>query len=254
METLNEYEVDLWEDEIERDETGRVVHHPLNSRYYVIDREDTASYGLLTFGGHDLDKSPILEDVKVFYLEFKGGPEEIDDREGWADPLRVEVLKRLTDTNRCWYLSMIDGAFEVIGDTIKKLTGTLLKQVEVRSEIPFGYGHGFIPRLFFEVPNRYLSEVVRYFWSEALPVDPIEGYNIAVGKIEVLAQWDARPRNDQLFRDVIDQTFINFYTFPAEHCDFVFVTNKLTCAELANLIGLEELQERAKEMSREKKR
>jgi hypothetical protein len=254
MEIFYGYEVDFWEDEIERDETGRVVHHPLNSRYYVKYREDTASYGHLTFGGHDLDKSPILDDVKVFYLEFKGEPEKVHDREEWADPLRVEVLKRLTGTNRCWYMSMKDGAFEGIGDMIKKLTGTSLKQIEVRSEIPFAYGHGFTPRHFFGVPNRYLSEVVRYFWSEAVPAYPIEGYNMEVGKIEVLAQWDARPRDDQLFRDVIDQAFISFYTFPAEHCDFVFVTNKLTCAELANLIGLDELQERVKEMSREKKR
>jgi hypothetical protein len=251
METLNDYEVDLWEDKIKYDETGRVVHHPLNSTYLIKENKDWVSYGHLTFGGHDLDKSPILDDVKVFYLEFKGEPEEVHDREEWADSLRAEALKRLTGINRCWYMSMIDGFFEGIGEAIKKLVQTQLKQIEVRSEKPFGYGHGFIPRLLFEVPNRYLSEVVRYFWSEAVPGYPIEGYNMEARRIEVFRQWDARQRDDRLFREVIDQTFISFYTIPAEHCDFVFVTNKLTYAELANLIGLEELQERAKEMGRE---
>ena len=82
-----DYKVLLWEDEIEKDEIGKVTHHPLNSRYFVILGQDTVSYGYLTFCGHDLDKSPILGDVKVFYLEFQGVSEETYDKEEWADPL-----------------------------------------------------------------------------------------------------------------------------------------------------------------------
>jgi hypothetical protein len=81
-----------------------------------------------------------------------------------------------------------------------------------------------------------------------MPSYPIEGYNMEAGQIEVLRQWDIRPRDDQLFRDVINRTFVNFYTFPAEHRYFVFVTNKLNYVELASLIKLDELQERAKKM------
>ena len=64
--------VHLWEDEIRRDESGKIIHHPLNGKYTFLDGKDWVSYGHLTFGGHDLDKSPLLDDVKVFYLEFHG--------------------------------------------------------------------------------------------------------------------------------------------------------------------------------------
>ncbi len=248
MERYLEYEVILWEDEIERDVTGKITHHPLNSRYSIKHGEDTVSYGHLTFAGHDLDKSSILEDVKVFYLEFRGEPKEVYDREEWADTFRTEVLNRLTKENQCWYMSMIDIWSRAIGDTITRIVETRLNQIEVESEKPHGYSYGFIRRQFVEIPNRFLSEVSRYFWSEASPGFPIEGYNMETGQIEVLKKWDKRPRDEKLFREVIDRTLINFYTFPAEHRDFVFVTNKLNYAELANLIGLEELQERARKM------
>ena len=259
METMNDYDykVELWEDKIKRDENGTLIHHPLNSRYYKgigpDNAEDYPSYGHLTFAGHDLDKSPILGDIKVFYLEFKGILEETYDKEEWADPLRADVLKHLSGNKRSWYISMIDRRFTGVGNALTKLVGTQLNQINVKSEDPFGFKYGFSSREFYEIPNHNLPEIVRYFWSEAVPGNPIEGYNLETGKIEVLRQWDARPRDDQLFRDVIDQTFVNFYTFPAENRFFVFVTNKLNYAELATLIRLEELQERAKEIGRENK-
>ncbi len=37
METINQYEVDLWEDKIKRDEAGAIVHHPLNGGYTSLD-------------------------------------------------------------------------------------------------------------------------------------------------------------------------------------------------------------------------
>ncbi len=250
-----DFYVQLWEDNIEKDEIGEIKHHPLNSRYFAEYGKDTVSYGHLTFGGHNLDKSSKLDDVTVFYLEFQGESKENENREAWADPLRAEVLHRLTNNNRCWYLSMIDRWFKdktEIGDVLTKIVGMKLNQVEVKSEKPYGYTYGFKPRVFFEIPNNILSEVVKYFWSEATPGYPIEGYNMETGQIEVLSHWDASVRDDKLFRNVIDQTFVNFYTFPAEHRFFVFVTNKLNYSELANLIGLEELQKRAKEMGTEK--
>lgn len=249
MDSSKEYEVELWEDEVERDETGIVVHHPLNSRYYVILGKDSVSYGHLTFAGHDLDESQILENIKVFYLEFKGEPEEIYDREEWADPLRLEVLRRLSDTNRSWYLSMIDIDHKDIGDEVEKILGKRLPEIYIQSEKPFGYGYGFIQRKILEIPNQYLSEVVQYFWSKAAPGYPIEGYNMAPGQINILKQWDKRPRNDHLFREMCDRTFISFYTFPAEHRYFVFVTNKLNYKELANLIDMKDLHAKAQKMA-----
>lgn len=250
MDADDEYQVELWEDDIERDETGRVVHHPLNSRYFVRMNEDTVSYGYLSFAGHHLDKSPILNDIKVFYLEFKGLSDETYEKEEWADPLRIEVLNRLTGIDRCWYMSMIDRWFRGVNDDVAKLVGTQLNRIIILSEKPFGNTYGFRFRELYEIPNRYLQKTVPYFWEEAVPGYPIEGYNMDAGQIALLKQWDARSRDDQLFREVIDRTFINFYTFPDENRFFVFVTNKLNYDELAKLIRLDELQEKAREIGR----
>lgn len=257
METMSDYDyrVELWEDEIERDKVGKLVHHPLNSRYGTapVNGKDRGSYGHLTFAGHDLDKSPILGDIKVFYLEFKGVLEETYEKEEWADPLRADVLKRLSGNNRSWYISMINHQLTDRDEALTKLVGVKLNRINVQSERGFGRTYGFWSREFLEIPNHNLSEIVSYFWAKAVPGYPIEGYNLESGQLEILEKWDARPRDDQLFRDVIDQTFINFYTFPAENRYFVFVTNKLNYAELATLIQLEELQERAKVIGRENK-
>lgn len=250
----NGYEVNLWEDEIQRDETGKFVHHPLNSRYFVRFGEDTVSYGHLTFAGHDLDKSHILDDVKVFYLEFRSDQEGTDDREGWADPLRVELLHRLSDNKSCWYLSIIDRWFKGVDEKVEKILNTRLNKIEVKSEKPFGTTYGFRPRDIYEIPNNFLPEAVNLFWSEGVPGYPIEGYNMEAGQIDILRQWDARPRDDHLFRDVIDRTFINFYTFPAENRWIVFVTNKFNYAELAELIDLEKLKVQARELGQDGKR
>jgi hypothetical protein len=238
---LNEYEVHLWEDKIEKDENGKIIHHPLNSRYGF-----GSSHGHLTFGGHNLDKSQKLDDVRVFYLEFYGEPKETHDREEWADPLRFEVLNRLTGINRRWYLSIIDGPVGEIQDALLKASGVKPNHIIVDSEKQYGYGYGFIPRPMFEIPNNILSRVVPYCWSQAVPGYPIEGYTMASGQLDVFEQWNARPRDDQLFREVCDQTYVNFYSFPAEHCDFVFVTNKLNYTELAHLVNLDDLQAKAK--------
>ena len=244
----NQYEVNLWQDEIERDGSGKIVHHPLNSRYYVVLGKDTASYGHLTFGGHDLDISPILDDIKVFYLEFKSDPAKNDDYELWANPLRAKVLQRLSGPEQCWYMSMFDIRNKSISDEVTRILGKPMNQAKVESETPFGYGYGFRSREFIEIPNPDLPEVVRYFWSEAAPSDPIEGYNMKAGHIDLLKKWNEMPRDDQLFREMCDQTFINFYTFPAENRYFVFVTNKLDFQELADLINLEDLQAQAKKI------
>jgi len=250
MDTSNDFEVRLWEDEIEKDEIGKIVHHPLNSRYFVKLGEDTVSYGHLSFCGHDMDKSSILDDVKVFYLQFFGRPEDYD-REDWADPLRQEVLYHITGNNRCWYLSMISRWKEGIGDLLAEIVGTPLNTAKVKSKNPYGRGGEFHIREFFEVPNRSLTNIVRFFWSEAYPGYPIEGYNLGSGQIETLKRWNEKLRDDLLFREVIDQTFVNFYTFPAENRYFVFVTNKLDLNGLAKLIKLEELKEQARKIGRE---
>ncbi len=243
---MSEYGLELHEDYIRRDETGRITHHPLNSVYRHIDGSDMVSYGYLTFCGHDLDKSSILDDLKVFYLVFYGETEEEHFREEWADTLRAEVLLHLSSKSKCWYLSMINGEFEKISETLANICGTRLNGIEVSSEKKFGYGYGFISRPFFEVPNEYLLTVIEFFWSKAVPGHPIEGYNLDIGNLDQLRKWNNSPRDDHLFREVIDQSFICFYTHPSEHCHFAFITNKINYSQLAKLICLDQLQRKAK--------
>lgn len=151
-------------------------------------------------------------------------------------------------------MSIIDRWFQGVDEKFEKILNTRLNKIEVKSEKPFGTTYGFRNREFFEIPNRFLPEIVGAFWSEAVPGYPIEGYNMEPGQIDLLRQWDAKPRDDLLFREVIDLTFINFYTFPAENRWIVFVTNKLNYDELAELIDLEMLQERARKLGQEEKR
>jgi len=253
-----EYEVRLWEDKVKKDNSGRIIHHPLNGPYRFSTGADMPSYGHLTFGGHDLAESSILSDVKVFYLEFFGEPPSTLDREAWADPLRAEALQRLSHQSRAWYLSFIGDLPDTTSSTgyvsiDEELRRDLIKNEAlnfaiVRSERQYGYGKGFRTRLFVETPNRLLSNLIARYWPRAYPGDPIEGYSIASGQIEALGEWDKKLRDDQLFREVIDQVFVAFYTYPEEHRHFVFVTNKLDLNDMKQLLDLESLQQQAKEL------
>lgn len=254
MKTDYKYEVKLWEDKIEKDQFGQVIHHPLNSRYNFTDRNNI-SYGYLTFAGHNLAKSTILDNVRVFYLQFFGEANDVFYQEDWANPLRIEVLRRLNHKKHSWYLSFT-GDVSVPTNPLtyipieEDLQQNLLKDeqldfVIVQSEKMHGYGQGFEPRLFFESSDNIIPYVVNHYWSQVLPGFTIEGYNINRGQVQLLQQWDKKPRDAQLFREVMDQTFITFYTFPAENRDFVFVTNKLNLEDIEYLLDIKELQQRA---------
>jgi hypothetical protein len=237
------HKIELWEDEIIRDENENIIHHPVNSRYGYIREGQHHSYGYLTFAGHNLDKSLRIDDIHFYYLKFFDGSSILDDRESWADPLRLEVIKSLTNNERAWYLSIID---ELPIDVSKQTEFTKSKPLEyvtVQSEKHFGYGYGFLPRLFVEVPNEILPIVVNTYWSNAVPGWPIEGYNMQNNQIDLLREWNQRPRDDHLFREVIDKTFISFYTYPEENRHFVFVTNKLDFEDFKKIIKIDELKQ-----------
>lgn len=251
-------QVELRKDEVIRDANGQITHHPLNGLYRSISGEDRSGYGHLTFGGHNLANSQLLDDVNVFYLFFYGESSDVEGREAWADPLRVEVLQRLSSENRTWYLSFVGDIPDASSSTgytpITQEIQQGLSQEEkldfavVQSELPHYVGKGFRPRLFFETPNRLLSHVVSRYWSRAYPGLPIEGYNLSPGQIGLLHKWDKRPRDAQLFRDVMNEISIAFYTFPAEHRHFAFVTSKLGLDDMKQLLDIESLRRQAREI------
>lgn len=250
-----ENEVELWEDHIKKDLDGNVIHHPLNS-LYALDSQKGISHGHLTFCGHDMSIafSP-LQDIHVFYLEFSSKSIGAVHREAWADPLRLEVLKRLSQVDRSWYFGFIadppiDGFNESLPKFQQDPPSEHLRYVVVKSEKPAIYGAGFVSKLFVEAPNSLLPLIFSHYWTTHIPGFPIEGYNMPSGQIGLLADWDKRDRDASLFREVLDQSFITFYTVPAEHRDFAFVTNKLGLDDLRNMIDLDDLQKRAKQVVR----
>ena len=250
-----DYEVRLTEDKI-LVEQGQIVHHPLNGPYKFRSGQDMPSYGHFTFGGHNLDSSPLFSDIRVFYLDFFGEADSTLDREAWADPLRGIVLQRLSSQDHAWYLSCIgniltrpDAHISIVDELQHIFPGDeSLNVAIVNSERPYGHGKGFAPRLFFEAPNQLLPDIVSKYWPAAMPATPIEGYNMASGQIDFLQKWNARPRDDELFCDVIDQVFVAFYTYPSENRHFVFVTNKLTLDDMRSLLDIESLQHKAQEL------
>jgi hypothetical protein len=254
-----DFKIILSENKVIFDENGKIIHHPLKKLYYRIEGKEATNRGYLTFVGNNLDKSKILNDIRVFNLEFFGESSDEMDREAWADPWRMEILKRLTDDQRSWYIGFF-GHTTIRLDHIdeREVPSHLLNYFShfdpshtttIQSLQPLGYGNKYENKHFFEIPNWEIECVGRYFWEASYQAYPIEGYNFKSGKIENLIKWDKQPKNDLLFREVVDEVFIMFYTYPEEHRHFNFITNKLSLEEFAELINYPKLQKTINELN-----
>ena len=222
--------------------------HPLHD----LDKID--SYGFLMAGIRNLDETPLLDDVKGFYLDFFGGNSE-DNYELWANPLRVKVLQRLSLSQWYLYLSIIgDVPYDssptgyipiekemqngVIQD--EHLSYVVIKSPESYTEIH--------PRIFLEVPERLIPQIINRYWQRAYPGYPIQGLLMRPGQVARLRSWSEKPRNDHLFREIIDEVFVMFHTFPSENRHFLFLTNKLTLDDIKRLVDIDDLQKAADEI------
>jgi hypothetical protein len=65
--------------------------------------------------------------------------------------------------------------------------------------------------------------------------------------MDLIRSWDQRQRDDHLFLEVLQNSFL---TFPEEPRHFKFVTLNLEVKELARIINLELLQQRAIEIGK----
>jgi hypothetical protein len=109
-------------------------------------------------------------------------------------------------------------------------------------------GGKYLSRLVIETPADLIASVVMRYWPWAYSSFPIQGLQLAPGHIELIREWSKRPRDEQLFREIFDKTFISFYTFPAESRHFVFLTNKLDFDDMCKLVIPDDLQMKAKEI------
>ena len=257
------YEVILYEDKWQFREDGSVLYSPIRNLEYSPPESAPITYGCLSFAGHDLDQSTLLIGTKVFYLGFQGEmPDELY-REAWADPLRAKILKRLSKKNRSWYISFVGDITErIILDDGRKVPEKLFQYFSkmdpsrvttVMSEKPFGFGNGFERKMFFEIPNQEIEWAVQNIWPEAMEIYPIEGYNLPQGRIDLIRNWDQKKRDDRLFREVLENSYLSFFTYPEEHRHFKFVTLNLELQEFTEMINLESLQKKADEIAEKKK-
>lgn len=118
----------------------------------------------------------------------------------------------------------------------------------VQSEKRHGYGLGFLHRLFVETPDQLLPDTVLRYWPEAIPGWPLEGYSLPSGQIDLLRRWDQSPRDDHLFREMMNHVFVAFYTHPSEHRHLAFVTCKLDLDDMKQLLDIDALASMAQEL------
>lgn len=250
--------VEFYEDVIQLGGGGEVLHLPLARLYYHYKDpgREPANHNYLTFAGDHLASPDTIGKVNVFCLEFSGEPEP--DREAWADPLRAETLKQLTGEGRSWYFGFISDETErLLLQDDRRVSEELFeyltnkgpeKLIILDSPKPYGYGIGVKKKVFFEVSNQEIEWIVDQVWDNAYSGYSIEGYNFASEEIGCLRKWNEIPRDARLFEDVIKKTTMMFYTYPAEHRDFIFLTNKLGFSDFEQKINLEDLKKKAEDM------
>lgn len=255
------HEVFPYHDEWKYSKNGSVLHSPFQNFDNVLPISLSKTYGCLTFAGHDLEKSQILNDINVFCLEFSGECSEMRDREKWANPIRGKVLRRLSDEGKSWYIGFNS---DISTKLIQKNNWDVDEQVfqffskkdpmrvaTVLSERPNGIMYGSEKRMFFEILNSEIEWAVQQIWQIAEDIYKIEGYNLPSGRMDLIRNWDQRKRDDLLFSEVMDNCRIAFFTYPAEPRHFKFVTKNMNYCEFLQKINIESLQKDALENEHE---
>jgi hypothetical protein len=242
---------DVWPERIKR------IHYPLNGPYTT-----GGGKNLLSFSPGDLANFPIYDDIKVFHISIYGKADDNDDdREAWADPIRFELLRKLRYKDWNWYISAngwhLDPANPTGYITLEQHVQNIfarshdVKSIAVRSfpevssKMVSGQWVSIIKpckRTFFEIPYPLIEEVASVIWAETVPGYPIEGYQLPPGSLDILGRWGNEPLDENLFRQVVDSCSIIFYTWPAEHRRFAFMTNKWSLDVMKNMLDIPSLQ------------
>ena len=190
--------------------------------------------------------------------DFYGEPINERYREEWADPLRAEVLERLTKSGRSWYISFIGPITEyILGGVLHefKFSADLYEYLknfdsshyrEVKSLVP--YGKDYTIRRFYEIPNVDLHWVIPKIWECAYESFSIQGFNLPSSRVDLFEKWNKQEWDDKLFSEVLDQSYLMFYTTPAEHYYFRFLTNKLDYEKMSQLLDINSLRKMAEQI------
>lgn len=205
----------------------------------------------LSFFGDDVGFASVPDQVQSFYIKFFGEDPSIMDREAWADPLRAEILKRLSVEGRSWYIGTY--GFET-KEYIQKQTNIPLASqnlflskfnpdniIVIPTNPPFGMGKEIIQKVFIEVTLQDIDWAIENIWPDAFCNFPIEGYNLPSGMINELFNWSERHKDIALFNEVLQKSDSIFYTFPSEHRHFCFISNKYTLTSFIDRLKIDEM-------------
>ena len=202
------------------------------------------SNGFLSFLGAGLRRGARFGNPCVSGIDFWAG--EVDDRaddyELWANDIRAEILLGLTGgQGNSWYIGIngdCSGELESwpIGEGALLSTARAFGLSTCTVGAWLSLSHVPYRRPFAEVPPDRVRAFVNSSWANAYPAYPIEGYCMKMGSIDTLRRWDARNRDEALFREVLDSCHCMFYTTPAENRDLTFISNKLQYADFSLLI------------------
>ena len=257
MDSALDENVIIEESEVIVNDKGEVNSHPLRMLYDY--SETTKKYINLhefAFAGDDLQESKILHDIRLFEVIFHGEPNDKRWREAWADPLRADILERLSGENRSWYLSYFSKDLDIclhrqypseIQEILQFLPQKEPQKIAlIDSRLPFGTGNEFEIRAFFEVSNKEVNSITQRIWSETLQPYPIQGINMISDNISMLQEWDRREKTETLFREILDVAKIYFYSWPEEQHYLRYFTNKMTLGDFCSIIRIDELRDKAK--------
>ena len=214
-----DYSIEFYFSETKYDEIGEIVEHPLDVlfRFNKAKKDPVPlNNGDLTFVGDEVFRSRLFEDIKLYEIGFFGEPEEIRHRESWATSIRAKIIQKLSVEENSWYISFVNySPFDEIFNNYSQAPLLLRKyffqknpkeMITINSRRPLILGKGFGKRLFFEVKNEEICEVINLIWPESVERYTIQGFNFKSNQIEQLRNWDQKERNEQLFRQVVDKS------------------------------------------------
>ncbi len=248
---MNTKYISLSEDHVQFHKDGSIAHHPLDGPY-----NKGKGAGLLAFQPRRISNYVLFNDVRVFNVIIDGSNAIADDdRDSWADPIRSEILIRLQNNNWRWCISAACDAPSLLNyDKATSQNEYWLEQYIINNNVPHAiiqsdtiYGT-VMNRLFFEVGRQETDKLIINCFRCAHPGHTIQGYLLPPKGIDLLKGWGLLPHDESTFRSVIETCSIIFYTFPAEHNNFAFVTNKHDYANLEQMLRMRSLEERAKQI------
>ena len=93
-----------------------------------------------------------------------------------------------------------------------------------------------------------ITQVVLRYWSNEWTFYQVQGYLLPPESVKLLQEWDTKPRDDNLFREVIDKVIVAFHSYPNEHRHLVLLTNKWSYDEITAMIQLDDIKNQARKI------